>query len=509
MDAGNYNKLRKGFEDIVLPGDDRKWGGMVKYDNYSRWSIEDTEFDDCVNWLPQGRSLRQIPGNGASIATLASTITWMTALTLNNATFLFALCANGNIYQVSTGGSVTSVGSGFSQNCDITTWQGTNIIISDLTAAKIYNWNGSTLATVFTSQPAALVQVFSGRLWMANGNTITFTAAGTFNSLSGDSGSFVIGDYDTPPSILAMVPFLGQLYVFGPSWIQTIGNLFDSGTPAQLQFQRYTMEDQIGPINKWSILPYGSYLYFANTAGFWKLIGLDPQQISQPLDGFFQNFAAFPTSSYSAAFTYIYGMPCMMWQADWTGDALGGEVYIYTNEKQWTRASVGSAITWITDTVVVSNGLQTAYGTDGTHIFQLFNNTSATVSSTFQTKLWNGDHPVMEKLGVYLGISMIMTGATTVTTQVVDQNQNVQVTNTQTFGANITWVNNSGQTVTWKNNSSQIVNWSGLSIVFKIVQFAIPFRFKAFGLNVTVSGSGSTMPNITYQVKPTSAVWGV
>jgi hypothetical protein len=201
-------------------------------------------------------------------------------------------------------------------------------------------------------------------------------------------------------------------------------------------------------------------------------------------------------------------MPCMMWQLDWTLDSLGGEVYIYTNEKQWTRASIGTAVTWITDTVVQSNGLQTAFGTDGTHIFQLFNNASPTVTSTYQTKLWNGGHPVMEKHGEYVGISMVFTGATTVATQVVDENQDVQVTNSQTFAATINWVNNLGQPVTWQNNSSGIVTWSGLSIVFKIVQFAIPFFFKAFGLNVTVTGSGSTMMNITYQIKPTPAVWG-
>src|SRR6266550_2246632 len=173
-----YNKQRKEASDIIFPAEGQKWGGMNRYDQFSRWNIQDTEWDDLQNWLPQDNSYRQMPAQSVAIATLLSPVIWMKALPLANSTFLFCLCTNTHVYQVSTSGVITDVGTGFSSSSDITTWQGSTIILSDITQNKVFSWNGSVLTTVFTAQPARFVAVFGGRLWMAFNQVIVFTNAG-------------------------------------------------------------------------------------------------------------------------------------------------------------------------------------------------------------------------------------------------------------------------------------------------------------------------------------------
>src|ERR1700746_3998538 len=94
---------------VSLPGDGQPWGSLNKYDTYSRLTISDTDFDECINWISMGNSVRQVPANGSTIATLASSAIWMSAQTLNLAQYLYFLCSNGHIYQVSLGGTITDV----------------------------------------------------------------------------------------------------------------------------------------------------------------------------------------------------------------------------------------------------------------------------------------------------------------------------------------------------------------------------------------------------------------
>ena len=92
---------------VSLPGDNTTWGSLNRYDTFSRYSIQDADFDELINWFPRGNSLRQVPGALAAIATLASPAIWMSAQTLNLGQYLFCLCQNGHLYQVSFGGVIT------------------------------------------------------------------------------------------------------------------------------------------------------------------------------------------------------------------------------------------------------------------------------------------------------------------------------------------------------------------------------------------------------------------
>lgn len=85
------------------------WGGINRPDARSRWVINDADLDDLINVLPQGVQLQQVPYLGTTIATLASTVVWMQSFILAGVPYLYCLCQNGHIYQVSTTGVVTDI----------------------------------------------------------------------------------------------------------------------------------------------------------------------------------------------------------------------------------------------------------------------------------------------------------------------------------------------------------------------------------------------------------------
>ena len=480
------------------------WGGLNKFNTASRWVIGDSECDELINFLPQLQAFQQVPGPGASIATLAAPVIWAYSDILNGNLEIFCLCTNGGLYQVSTGGAITTVGTGFgtaANTVDIANWQGTNILICDNSQSKIFNWNGSALATVFSAQPGNFVAVFSGRLWIANGLTLTWTNAGTFNSLGGDSGSFAIGDSGCGNPIIGLLNANGSLYVFGSNWIKTINNLVDVGNPLVLTFQQPTISNQVSIINKWSLCIWASQIYFANTSGFWVLNGSSLTKVSTQLDGFFQNLG---TSSFSCSYGRVLNKECIFWQALWNGDA-NNTVFGMTVDGLWFRVipvsgtSTGS-VAWITGQVssAVTNNAPVTYMIDPVgKIYNLFGSTVATVSSTLNTKIWDFFSKLAFDWFTDVAVQYVITGSSTLVISEVGDSGQVQGPATPAGSVTFThnpstgmWQNAFNVLGQWQNNTPTSGNWQGtVASQFIFDQVGVPFQDRGFGLNMTFTGT--------------------
>src|SRR6266446_5277265 len=314
-----HRQLDPEVRTVCFPEDGQAVRGVNFKSVDHRYAIGDTEFFDLINWVPLRENLKQVPGNVAPLATLASAAlrTWIAVLgPVTPVSYMFAWCVNGHLYQVNLqSGVITDVnGATVINPTDLATWNLTNIIINSTAGInKIFTWDGATLTTVFSGQPCQSLCVFSGRLWMSNQFTITFTAGGTFNSLGGDSGSFTVTDDDCPAPITALYPFGGNLYIWGYSWVQSLGGLFDSGSPAVLQFQKNTITKEAGTVTKVSIREYGYSLYYASLYGVWVLLGAQVSLVSYAAGGY---FASIPNAglsgggtTLSSAYGQIYGIP--------------------------------------------------------------------------------------------------------------------------------------------------------------------------------------------------------
>lgn len=482
------------------------WGALNKFNTASRWVIGDSEFDNLVNFLPQLQAFQQVPAPSAIIATLAAPVIWAYSDILNGNLYTYCLCTNGRLYQVSTTGTIVTVGTGFGTSpnqVDITCWQGTNILICDNSQSKIFNWNGSTLSTVFSSQPGNFIAIYATRLWIANGLVITWTNAGTFNSFSGDSGSFSITDSGCANPIIGLLNAQGSLYVFGSNWIKTINNLVDIGTPPVLTFQQPTISSQVSIISKWSLVVLGPYIYFANQSGIWQLSGSTPTKVSTPLDGFFQNLA---TSSFSAAYGRVLAKECIFWNINWAGDG-NNNVFGLTSDGLWFRVipvngTGAGSVAWINGQVssAVTMNTPIVYMIDPSgNIYNLFASTTATITSIANTKIWDfyskidydwfTDTTIQYVINGQASLTVAQVGSNGITVQGPAQGPGGPLTATHSSNTLI-WLNNSGQVITWENNTQDVITWQGAGLPQLIFdQFVTPFQDRGFGLNMTFSGA--------------------
>lgn len=518
------SQLDRGYEDVVIPADGQRWTGLNKYDLYSRWTIRDTDLDDLINFVPMGYSVRQVPAQGPTIATLPAAPVWMQALPLNQTTYIFALCQDGNLYQVSMSGTVTKTNgsTSLSSQCSIDCWQNTNILISDPVASKLYAWNGSAFTTALTSVTFNQIAVFSNRVWGGTNSVLAWTNFNTFNSLGGDAGAVTITDSDVLHPILNLAPFSGLLYIYSDDAIQIVGNLQDTGAPAVLIFTRNTICDTVGINTQWSVIEIGNVIYFANQYGFWALSGSTVEQISGQIDGFFQNLAA--SSTYSAGYTAIYNQPVILWHAKWDGDN-NNTLFCRTvitespdeslsdpgEGSQWFRCVLGQ-IQFITSATV--NGFPTTWACDSSNaIWQVFGGTAA-VTSTLQTKLWNFGSQVWQKRGMYIGIPNILTTQATATLTLLNETQTPifsQPQQNQGMGSNFIWLGAMGANFSWTNGGNPF-GWSASSQAIGtwfMWQWAIPMYFKAMGINLTITSVGAVLGGVHIEYERTTGGWNV
>jgi len=517
-------KNRPDLLDITLPDPGSYWGGLNRYDTLSRWTISDNEFDWLVNWLPMGPSLRQVPGNSASFATLAAPIVWMEVLPLNGTVYLFALCINGHLYQVRlSDGTITdcSGATSLSAQSDITCWQGTNILVSDPVAQNLYNWNGTVFATAISSVKWNFIEVFSNRLWGANSstNTLSWTNSGTFNSLSGDAGAVTITDAAVVEPINALKTFQGSLYIWGPDYIQTVSNLQDTGSPAVLIFQLTVLQATIGTNSKWSIMPIGSSLYFANNYGFWVLNGAIPELISTQVSALFSSAGSPDPNAitpWSAAYCQVFSEPVLLWHykdSSNTEGLLCRTVLAETEQQQ--ISTLGAGADWflvqlgnpVFVTSYVLNGNPTAYGCDSTgRLFYFFKDPNAQVSSTLQTKIWDDGFFLQEDVLLYFGIAMICMGSVSNTIQMVDQSNKIRVVlSQQNVLASFVWSNNN-TTFNWTNGGLPFA-WTNFP-VWAAFQWPLGAITRMHGFNITTTGASTVLQAMARQVKRTPSTWG-
>lgn len=487
------------------------WGGLNKFCTGSRHVIGDVEADELINWLPQLSAFQQVPSPGVLIGTLpGGTVIWAYTDILNGNLYNFILSSNGHIYQMSVGGVFTDLGGGFAPSCDIANWQATAMMITDPVAQKVYSWDGTTLTTIFTSQPAEHIAVYANRVWLSHNLTITWTNANTNNSFVGDSGTYTFTDGRCANPVIAMRDFNGSLYVFGSNWIKTIYGLqaIVINNVTTLSFQQPTLQSQIGPINKWSIIEYGGILFFANVFGFWSLSGAFPTKISNALDGFFENLDL-TNSSFSAAYGTVHQVPCIFFNVRWNVDG-NYTVFGYTLAQQWFRVvpvtGIGTGVAkWITGSVssALTNNRPITYYSDGTHFYDLFGG-SAVVTSQLNTKIWDFFSKLTVDWFTNVALQLIITQPTTLTVCELNASGAVCGPGQPAACSSVTyalatgdWFNNQGTVGGWFNAAGTVGHWTSATTTAVILaQFVVPFQERALGLNITLVSTNAVFQAI-------------
>lgn len=329
-----------------------------------------------------------------------------------------------------------------------------------VSAEYLSNVTNAKLKAVVTKDQCTGIQSFSGRVWIAQGRTVYYTAAGSATDfISVSSGNIELNDATLHGNISALLSANNFLYVFGDDSINVFSDVrvTDKGTTL---FTNTNISASIGSKRPYSIFPYFRSILFANDYGMYALVGSTTTKISDALDGMFPdiNFA----SPVYGAQVLLNNILCASFNFQYNGQGGTGSTYpgrymqAVFFDKKWFFTSGLETMPYMVSAPV--NGKITTYGSDGTYLYQLYSDANSNVSSYIQTALMPMGDPIRTKQALKFGLEATAPACGDVTIT-VDSETNSSPAYTVT-GQGIEWVNNSGNTVTWKNNANSIVAWN-------------------------------------------------
>jgi hypothetical protein len=248
----------------------------------------------------------------------------------------------------------------------------------------------ATVGIMPTGISGTAIETYSGRVWIAFSNEITFSAPGSISDFSsGDGGgSFFSTDSFLRNAYVGLRQTNGFLYLFGDSSINYISNVQTSGNPPATTFTNQNADPEVGTPYPASIDTYGRNLIFANAWGVHVSYGAAVTKVSKPLDGVYNSALNFNGLSLSSAKAIIFGRKVWTLLAIIVDPITGQDTakLLMWDGEVWWASNQEISLIYIAGQEVQSQ--LTAYGTDGTTIFPLFQTPSDGFTKVAQSKLW-------------------------------------------------------------------------------------------------------------------------
>ena len=379
--------------------------------------------------------------------------------------------------------TVVNAGTGYTTAPTITVSGAGAGINAVLTVNLAINTSGTSIAT------------YAGRVWIGNVRTIVYSAPNSYNDFNplDLAGSFIMSDETLKTTITKLYASTDLLYIIGSTSVNVISNVAvqppvfnGSGgiiTASVTTFSNTNLTKDAGTTNDASVVSVFRSLTFVMNYGFMSLTGVTPNKISDALDGEFPEFDF--TKVISGGLAVIYDILCLCFLVQYNDPAKGVSrplLCIYFNKK-WFFASQGSGITFVATGSPIP-GNPNLWATDGSSLYQCFQNTTASITQTIITKLWDMGDPLMVKFTDKLGLEGITGTSIDATLVNVDTEWNTQQ---YSFSASnqIVWTNNAGGIITWTNNGGGTISWLAAGYIFSPID--IENNGNYIGLTVTSS----------------------
>jgi hypothetical protein len=312
--------------------------------------------------------------------------------------------------------------------------------------------NAVVRANVVTD-PNVDVATFSGRVWIAQGRNVYYSAANSYSDFTSVSaGTITLTDSTLHNKIRALLSANNFLYIFGDDSINVFSDVRVTNTGTTL-FTNTNVSASVGSRRINAIFPNFRYVLFLNQYGIYALVGSTTSKISDALDGIFP-LIDFTQPVYGgqvllnnilcAAFNFYYNDPVAGLRP----------IQAVFFDRKWFVTSQGT----IKYTSSVSfEGQQRLYGSDGTNLVRLYGNSTSNVSSTIKSALWPMGDPIRDKQALKFGVEAIISqggGFTATVDSEVGSSPPYNLADNQ-----ITWTNIFGNTISWTNNASAIIGW--------------------------------------------------
>ena len=356
-----------------------------------------------------------------------------------------------------TGAAATAVVRGNALATIVMTNPGTGYTNSANLVVNLSGGGGSnaTIAATINNTPNVDIASFSGRVWIAAGRQVYYSAAGTYNDFTSVSaGNIILTDSTLHGILYKLLAANNFLYLFGDDSINVFSDVRVQ-TDGTTLFTNTNVSASVGSKRANAIFPYFRSVLFLNDYGVYALVGSTTSKISDPLDGVFPNIDF--TYPIYAGQVLINNILCAAFNFRYY-DAVFTQSYRYIQavffEKKWFFTSQGNTLQYITSAPV--GGKIDLYGTDDSALYQLYANNTANVTSIIQTALMPMNDPIRDKQALKFGVE-VTTANSTIFTVTVDSQAGSSPP--YTLQNNVLWYNNLGVNLNWINNSSQVIYW--------------------------------------------------
>ena len=383
-----------------------KFQGM--YTSTTRPGVKDEQCWWIDGFIPLGdMDLRTLPGLGPVIWTAPATISFFSFANISATPVAIAVLVNGSIYQVntSTGAATLMAPAGTiqnpsKQNVGISQYGSQYVLIVAKQTNGYFIWDGTTFFTPGASFQSGIIptgiggtaiETYAGRVWIANGATIFFSAPGSlidFTSGNG-GGNFTSTDSFLRVGFTQLIQTNGFLYLIADSSINYISGVQTAGSPPVTTFTNQNADPEVGSPYSGTIDVFGRNIIFANAWGVHVSYGAAVTKISEPLDGFYNSVPNFGAQQISAAKATIYNKKIWILLAPvidlFTGQQRS-KLLCWNGQQLWFASEQDVTLTYIQSQEI--NSVLTAWGTDGTTLRQLFNTPSIGFTKRVMSKMW-------------------------------------------------------------------------------------------------------------------------
>jgi hypothetical protein len=346
---------------------------------------------------------------------------------------------------------------------------------------------GAVLQAIVNSEPNVGIASFSGRVWIAAGRSVYYSAAGSYSDFTSVSaGSVTLTDSTLHGNIIQLLSANNFLYIFGDNSINVFSDVRVT-TAGLTLFTNTNVSASVGSELKNAIFPYFRSVLFMNDYGVYALVGSTTSKLSDPLDGVFPNID-FANPVYAGQ-VLLNNILCAAFNFRYFDSAFTNS-YRYIQavffEKKWFISSQGNDIKYITS--VPEEGQIVMYGTSGNSLYRLYANSTSGITSRIRTALLPLTDPIRTKQALKFGIEATLTQGAALDVTVDSESGSSPV---YLLGNFITWYNNSNITIPWINNSSTVISWiGGYGTGYQLYKSDAQQWGKYLGLTMTSNSAG-------------------
>lgn len=305
------------------------------------------------------------------------------------------------------------------------------------------------------------IETYSGRVWVANGADVVFSAPGSVTNFSTSSGG---GNFTSVDSFLRvgfteLVQTNGFLYLIADSSINYISGVQTSGNPPTTTFTNQNADPETGTVWPGTVDLWGRNIVFANAFGAHVSYGAAVTKISENLDGVYTSVPNFGGIVPSAAKAIVFAKKVWVLLIPIIDPITGLQVnkLFMWDGKRWWSSNQEVAIEFIQHQEI--NSVLTAWATDGNSIYPMFQQASAGFTKTVQSKMWTNPGYQWNKTTNLLWALFQFQKASPINVTVTIDSENTPYTLTYTSPTRIIPVKNaSGVTIPTVNGSLQTIN---------------------------------------------------